>query len=109
MTTSTAEVLGVLARADKRYADRNDMTTADDGYLEHLTAAVVAHITGKQRYRSVLLRNVCAALLAEDFDPDGDLADQAEESVRIVGQIQEYLTALQSRSRAAPRPVQEVA
>jgi hypothetical protein len=107
--TATSEVLGVLARADKRYADRHNLTPAEVGYLETLAAAVNAHISGKQRYRNTALRSVLEAVLLGDFDPAGELVEQAEEAVRIVGQIHMYLLSLNSRSRAAHRPVEGAA
>lgn len=107
--TATSEVLGVLARADKRYADRHNLTPAEVGYLETLAAAVNAHISGKQRYRNAALRSVLEAVLLGDFDPAGELVEQAEEAVRIVQAVHAYLLKVRSRSRGAYRPVGEVA
>jgi hypothetical protein len=92
--TTTPDLLGVLSRADKRYANRRDLTPAEDGYLEHLAAAVTAHLSGKQRYRSSALATLVSAVLLDAYDPGVDLVEQAQESVLIVETVHTYLLGL---------------
>lgn len=107
--TASSDVLGVLSRADKRYADRHDLTPAEEGYLEHLAAAVRAHIAGRQQYRNTAFKSLLEAVLLSHYDPAGDLVEQAEEAVRIVREVHEYLLRVRSRSRGAYRPVEGAA
>jgi hypothetical protein len=99
--STAAEILGVLSRADKRWATRHNDIEQDVEYLENLTSAMVTHIAGKNRWSTSLLANLVAAVMADDFDPDGDLVDQAEEAVRIVNQVHTYLLAINARMRGA--------
>lgn len=98
-TSSAAEILGVLSRADRRYANRCNDVERESAYLECLTSAVMAHLAGKAATRKSALEALVAAVMADDFDPDGDLVDQAEESVRVVDQIHKYLLAMRARMR----------
>lgn len=105
--TTTSDLLGVLSRADKRYANRRDLTPAEDGYLEHLAAAVTAHLAGKQRYRNSSLTTLVSAVLLDAYDPEVDLVEQAQEAVRIVETVHTYLLGL--HAPWAHRPVEGAA
>lgn len=97
--TTLSDVLGVLTRADKRWADRRDLMPAEGDYLEHLAAATDAHIRGKQRYRNTALRTLLEAVLLDAYDPDLDLVEQAEEAVRVIQTIHTYLLGLHAQLR----------
>lgn len=91
MTSTHADLLGVLARADQRWANRHDDIPADTAYLECLARSVQAHLAGRAAHRRSVLADLVAAVLDQDYDPDGDLVDQAEEAARIVHTIRTYL------------------
>lgn len=106
--TTVRETLGVIARADKRWAERHDLMPAEAAYLEHLAAAVNAHIIGKQHHRLAALDALVAAVLLDDYDPKWDVLDQAQEAVRIIRSVHTYL--LGTRAQLAPhRPVEGAA
>jgi hypothetical protein len=100
-TSSAADVLGVLSRADRRWAAKTNDVEQDVAYLEHLTAAVTAHLAGKQQHRMSTLETLVSAILLDDYDPDWDLIDQAQEAVRIIQFVHTYLLGVGARMRGA--------